>query len=103
MRCGYFLTDPAKDVDYTDQMVEALLVRDNKEAEAEPENEESNKLLDDYFSGFKVDFSIGIRVAQIKTFHVHSLLKVYKYQIMSITLVTLPGSVVLNFLAKSAY
>ena len=44
---------PVKDVDYTDEMVAALLKREDKEDEGAPE-EESNKLLDDYFSGFKV-------------------------------------------------
>ena len=45
--------DSTKDVDYTDEMVAALLKREDKEDEGAPE-EESNKLLDDYFSGFKV-------------------------------------------------
>ena len=45
--------DSTKDVDYTDEMVEALLKREDKEDEGEKE-EERNKLLDDYFSGFKV-------------------------------------------------
>ena len=39
---------PVKDVDYTDEMVAALLKREDKEDEGAPE-EESNKLLDDYF------------------------------------------------------
>ena len=50
--------DSTKDVDYTDEMVEALLVREDKEDEGEKE-EESNKLLDDYFSGFKVLFVVS--------------------------------------------
>ena len=40
--------DSTKDVDYTDEMVAALLKREDKEDEGAPE-EESNKLLDDYF------------------------------------------------------
>ena len=49
--CGPYI--PVKDVDYTDEMVAALLKREDKEDEGAPE-EESNKLLDDYFGGFKV-------------------------------------------------
>ena len=46
--------DSTKDVDYTDQMVDALLNRNEHKEDEEGGEEEGNKLLDDYFSGFKV-------------------------------------------------
>ena len=45
--------DSTKDVDYNDDMVKALLNREDHKEDAE-EDEDRNKLLDDYFSGFKV-------------------------------------------------
>ena len=45
--------DSDKDVAYTDEMVNALLNRAAHDDEKE-EDEDRNKLLDDYFSGFKV-------------------------------------------------
>merc|ERR1712228_661607 len=46
--------DSTKDVDYTDDMVMALLNREEAGKEETEEDEDRNKLLDDYFSGFKV-------------------------------------------------